>query len=129
MSRASERGAVAVEFAILAPLLVMLLMGIMEFSRAYNAQASLSAAAREGVRVMAITGNASTAKNVAKDTASSLSPALKDTDFAFGTPCPATIPPGTSPQTTFTVNYTLRTITGIAGPFKMSGTGAMLCGG
>lgn len=107
----------------------MLLLGIMEFSRAYNAQASLSAAAREGVRVMAITGNASTAKSVAKATASSLNPALKDTDFALGTPCPPTIPPGTSPQTTFTVNYTLSTITGIAGPFNMSGTGAMLCGG
>jgi Flp pilus assembly protein TadG len=129
MSRASERGAVAVEFAIVAPLLVMLLLGIMEFSLVYNVQASVSAAAREGVRVMAITGNASAAKNVAKDTASSLTPALKDTDFIFGTACPPTIPPGTSPQTTFTVNYTLSTITGIAGPFKMSGTGAMLCGG
>ncbi len=129
MSKASERGAVAVEFAIVAPLLVMLLLGIMEFSRVYNAQASLSAAAREGVRVMAITGNASTAKNAAKGTAWSLTPALKDTDFVFGTACPPTIPPGTSPQTTFTVNYTLSTITGIAGPFKMSGTGAMLCGG
>jgi len=50
MSRASERGAVAVEFAIVAPLLVMLLLGIMEFSRAYNAQASLSAAARQALR-------------------------------------------------------------------------------
>lgn len=129
MSRASERGAVAVEFALVAPILVMLLLGIMEFSRAYNAQASLSAAAREGVRVMAISGNTATAISVAKTSAPSLRPALKNTDFSFGTPCPSTIPPGTSPQTTLTVTYTFSTLTGIAGPFKMSGTGAMLCGG
>ena len=38
MSKTSERGAVAVEFALLAPVLVMLLLGITEFGRAYNAQ-------------------------------------------------------------------------------------------
>ena len=38
MSKTSERGAVAVEFALLAPVLIMLLLGIMEFGRAYNAQ-------------------------------------------------------------------------------------------
>jgi Flp pilus assembly protein TadG len=129
MSRASERGAVAVEFAIVAPLLVMLLLGIMEFSRVYNAQASLSAAAREGVRVMAITGKTADATNAAKSAAASLKPGLQGTDMHFGTPCPPTIPAGTSPQTTVTITYTMSTLTGIAGPFKMSGTGAMLCGG
>ena len=59
MSKTTERGAVAVEFALLAPVLVMLLLGIMEFGRAYNAQVTLSSAAREGVRVMAINNNAS----------------------------------------------------------------------
>ena len=74
MSRASERGAVAVEFAILAPVLVMLLLGIMEFSRAYNAQASLSAAAREGVRVMAITGHSRRRNSAVKRITSRVSP-------------------------------------------------------
>lgn len=129
MSRASERGAVAVEFAIIAPVLVMLLLGIMEFSRAYNAQALLSAAAREGVRVMAITGKPADATTAAKTAAASLSPGLQGTDMNFGTPCPTTIPSGTSPQTTLTITYSLTTLTGIAGPFKMTGTGAMLCGG
>ncbi len=128
MSRASERGAVAVEFAIVAPVLVMLVLGIVEFSRAYGVQASLSAAAREGVRVMAITGNSTTAKNVAKTTAS-LSPALQDTDITFGAACPATPAVGTSPQVTVTITYSLTTITGIAGPFAMTSKGAMLCGG
>jgi hypothetical protein len=39
------------------------------------------------------------------------------------------IPAGTSPQTSFTISYTLTTITGIAGPFAMTGKGVMLCGG
>ncbi|WP_164205935.1 TadE/TadG family type IV pilus assembly protein [[Micrococcus luteus] ATCC 49442] len=129
MSRASERGAVAVEFAIVAPVLVMLLLGIMEFSRAYNAQASLAAAAREGVRVMAITGKADVAKTAAKNAAVSLRPALQDTNIRFGTPCPVTAAAGSSPQITVTITYSLATMTGIAGPFTMTGKGAMLCGG
>lgn len=129
VSRTSERGAVAVEFAIIAPVLVMLLLGIVEFSRAYNAQASLSAAAREGVRVMAITGNAATARSTAKATAVSLKPALQDSNITFGTPCPSTVGAGSSPQITITITYSLSTLTGIAGPFTMTGKGAMLCGG
>ncbi|MBE4719250.1 TadE/TadG family type IV pilus assembly protein [Pseudarthrobacter sp. AB1] len=124
MSRASERGAVAVEFAIVAPLLVMLLLGIMEFSRAYNAQATLSAAAREGVRVMAISGQQTLAIAAAKNAAISLQPALTDANITFGS---ATCSPNA--QMTINITYTLSTMTGIAGPFAMTGKGAMLCGG
>lgn len=124
MSRASERGAVAVEFAIVAPILVMLLLGIMEFSRAYNAQASLSTAAREGVRVMAISKDVSAAKTAAKNAAVSLQPGLTDANITFGgTTCP------TGTQMTITITYNLSTMTGIAGPFAIKGKGAMLCGG
>jgi len=129
VSERSERGAVAVEFALIAPVLVMLLLGIMEFSRAYNAQASLSAAAREGVRVMAITGLEAPARSAAKNAAISLQPGLQDADIQFGAPCPSTVSTGTSPQATITITYSLSTMTGIAGPFTITGTGAMLCGG
>lgn len=124
MSRTSERGAVAVEFAILAPVLVMLLMGIMEFGRAYNAQASLSSAAREGVRVMAISNDKTAARTAAKNAAVSLSPALTDANISFGG---VDCTPGA--QITITITYNLSTMTGIAGPFAMTGKGAMLCGG
>lgn len=129
MERDSERGAAAVEFAILLPLLLMLVLGTIEFGRAYNAQITLTNAARDGVRVMAISGNQTAARSAAKNAAVSLSPELQDTNIQFGTACPATVPGGTSPQTTFTINYTLSTITGIAGPFPMTGKGVMLCGG
>ncbi|MCO4275103.1 pilus assembly protein [Pseudarthrobacter sp. HLT3-5] len=130
MSRASERGAVAVEFAIVAPLLVMLLLGIMEFSRAYNAQASLAAAAREGVRVMAISNNPAAARTAAKNTAVSLRPGLTDANITFkdiDTPTSTTCAPGH--RISVTISYNLSTMTGIAGPFSMTGKGAMLCGG
>ena len=78
MSRASERGAVAVEFAILAPLLIMLLLGIMEFGRAYNVQITLSNAAREGVRVMAI-NNSATAAAIATAKTATRTPPLHST--------------------------------------------------
>ena len=129
MSRASERGAVAVEFAILAPVLVMLLLGIMEFSRAYNAQASLSAAAREGVRIMAISNDAAAAKEMAKTTATSLHPALADTNITFKNLDTGTTSCAPGNRMTVTISYNLSTMTGIAGPFPMTGKGAMLCGG
>lgn len=130
MRRTSERGAVAVEFAILAPVLIMILLGIVEFGRAYNAQVSLSNAAREGVRVMAISKNVSSARTAAKAAAVSLNPPLADSNIAFSAaPASASSPCPTGSQMTVTISYTLSTITGIAGPFAMSGKGVMVCGG
>jgi Flp pilus assembly protein TadG len=45
-----ERGAVAVEMAIVLPLLLLLVGGIIDFGRAYLTNLSLSTVAREGVR-------------------------------------------------------------------------------
>ena len=42
----SERGAAAVEFAMIMPLLLVLVLGIAEFGRAFQVQGTLSAAAR-----------------------------------------------------------------------------------
>lgn len=53
-SGTKEKGAVAVEMAILLPLLLLILMGIIEFGRVFNVQISLTQAAREGARHAAI---------------------------------------------------------------------------
>lgn len=124
MSKTNERGAVAVEFALLAPVLVMMLLGIMEFGRAYNVQISLSSAAREGVRVMAINNSATDARAAVKNATSGLQPVLADSNITISpTPCTS------GAQVTVKVTYTLSTMTGIAGPFPMEGKGVMLCGG
>jgi Flp pilus assembly protein TadG len=70
-----EDGAALVEFAIVLSLLVMLLFGIIEFGRAYNAQITLTHATREGVRVLAITKDASAARDATINAATTLDPA------------------------------------------------------
>ena len=48
---AASAAPAAVEFAFIVPLLILLVLGIAEFGRAFQVQGTLSAAAREGVRV------------------------------------------------------------------------------
>jgi Flp pilus assembly protein TadG len=124
MREPSERGAAAVEFAILLPVLLMLVLGTIEFSRAYNAQITLTNAGREGVRVMAIANDPLAAKAAARSAAASVSTTISDTDIILSTNVCTT-----GNQVTLTINYNLATITGIAGPFPMTGKGVMLCGG
>ncbi len=49
-----ERGAAAVEMAIILPLLLFVLFGIIDFGRMLNAQLTLTEAAREGARAAAL---------------------------------------------------------------------------
>jgi Flp pilus assembly protein TadG len=56
-----DRGAAAVEMALVLPVLLFILMGLIDFGRAYNAQIQLSAAAREGVRLASLNTTANTA--------------------------------------------------------------------
>lgn len=49
-----DRGAAAVEFALLLPLLLFLIFGIIDFGRALNAQITLTQAAREGARLASL---------------------------------------------------------------------------
>lgn len=52
--RQGEQGAAVVEFALVLPILMMFLFGIVEFGRGYNARIELTAAVREGVRTAAL---------------------------------------------------------------------------
>lgn len=52
--RKDERGASAVEFALLAPILFMLVFGIIQLGMAYHRQQGLEAASREGARTASI---------------------------------------------------------------------------
>jgi Flp pilus assembly protein TadG len=49
-----DRGAAAVELAIVLPLLLVILFGIIDFGRMLNTQIALTQAAREGVRGLAL---------------------------------------------------------------------------
>ena len=58
-----ERGAVAVKIALIAPILLLIVVSIVEFSHFYNLQISVTQSAREAARTMAVTNNAGQAKN------------------------------------------------------------------
>ena len=49
-----DRGAAAVEFALLLPVLLLLVFGLIDFGRGLNAQVTLTQAAREGARADAL---------------------------------------------------------------------------
>lgn len=57
--RRDDRGAAAVEFALVLPILVVLVFGIVDFGRALFAYNYLTSAVREGGRFAAVQGSAS----------------------------------------------------------------------
>ena len=58
-----ESGAALVEFAFVLPVLLLLILGIIDFGRAYGAKQELIHATREGVRVYAVTQEYDTASD------------------------------------------------------------------
>ncbi|MFT4471609.1 TadE/TadG family type IV pilus assembly protein [Arthrobacter sulfonylureivorans] len=132
-SRNSERGAAAVEMAIVLPLLVLILMGIMEFGRVFYVQISLSHAAREGARYAAIHHD-DAGYDAAAFTldASPLLASLAGTEAATVVDDGASCAPGG--MATVTVTASLNSMTGFADftpffPLQLQGEGAMRCGG
>jgi len=120
-----ETGAAAVEFALILPVLVLLVMGLIEFSLLFNAQISVTNAAREGARVMAIHNDPSLAKNAAIAAAPSLSPGLVAGNI---TVTPAKCVAGAS--ATVKIRYSAALVTGFFGAtLPLEGKGVMLCGG
>jgi Flp pilus assembly protein TadG len=122
----SEDGAVAVEFALLLPILIALLLGIMEFSLALNAQLTLTNAAREGARTVAVENDQAAARAAVRAAATGLDPALTDADITF-TPT-GTCTAGITSVTTITYEHEF--LTGFFGAdVTLTGEAAMRCGG
>ncbi len=69
--RGDDQGAAIVEFALILPILILLVFGTIEFGRAYNAKVTLTHAAREGVRELAINRDPVAAEDAAVFAASS----------------------------------------------------------
>jgi Flp pilus assembly protein TadG len=121
-----ERGAVAVEFALVAPVLLALIIAIVEFANAYNIQVSVTQASREAARSMAITKDTSQATAAGKAGAPSINTGLLTFDYSAAA-CPATTP---TPNAVVTVTYAGTSLTGFFGSsLTLTGKGAMQCGG
>ncbi|MGY1641765.1 TadE/TadG family type IV pilus assembly protein [Geodermatophilus sp. SYSU D00703] len=124
-----ERGASVVEFALILPLLMILVLGIIEFGHAFHVQGTLSAAAREGARVMALQSNPAAARAAVRDAAPTLDPAITDAQIAVSpAACPAT---ATTPANVrVTISYPMPFLTGFFGAdVDLTGTGVMRCNG
>lgn len=85
-----EKGQGLVEFALVLPIFLFLLVGVAEFGRAWMTRNILTGAAREAVRIAAVQGNASAAAARAKSILSSAgisgaSVVLSDDGAAYGT--------------------------------------------
>lgn len=122
MRRDTERGAAIVEMALILPLLVVLVFGIVEFGRAYNTQVTLTHSAREAVRVLAITQDPAEAQAAAIASAASLDPA----QVSVAT---AACVPGQPTQVTvsYPFSYDIPLIN--SNTVTLSGEGVMRCGG
>ena len=121
-----DRGAAAVEFALVAPLLLTLAVGITEFGRAYTTQAALAQAAREGATTLAMGGTTAEARTAAQDAATNLGVATTD----------ITVPTGTCVGTAVGSSVTVKVrrpqvfLTGMFGTsVTLSGTAVMWCQG
>jgi Flp pilus assembly protein TadG len=100
----NERGAAAVELALILPFLLLLICGTIDFGRAYNAKVTLTHAAREGVRTWALTKDATATTERTKEAAVGLDPVgVTTTACDYGKP------------TTVTATYSFSYITPLAG--------------
>ena len=101
--RRSESGQAAVEFALIMPLLLLLLVGIIEFGRGWNDHQVITDAAREAARKCVIANSVVTldsVKNVAKSAMAAAGISSADSMFTVvgfarpnptGEPCTVTI--------------------------------------
>jgi Flp pilus assembly protein TadG len=124
-----QKGATAVEFAFIVPLLIVLVLGIAEFGHAFQVQGTLSAAAREGVRAMALQNDQAAARAAVRAAAASLDPAITDAQIVI-TPASCPTINGGSTNVQLSISYPKPYLTGFFGStLDLTGTGVMRCNG
>jgi Flp pilus assembly protein TadG len=109
-----------VEFALVVPLFVMLVVGLLEFGRAYNVQLSIQGAAREGARALALGQPSATVEQAVKAAAPAVS-----IDTVVQTACPTA---GGTATVTVTKKVTFSIPFVSLGTRNLSAQAAMRCG-
>lgn len=122
--REDQRGAALVEFALVLPILILFVFGIVEFGRAYSARIQLTSAVREGARAVALGADGVAAT---RDGAPGLDPALAASQITTNSCSGATPPPNAVVSATYPFNYTIPLFR--TGTWALSATGVMRCGG
>jgi Flp pilus assembly protein TadG len=131
--KTSDRGTAAVEFALMVPVLLLILFGIIDFGRALNAQITLTGAAREGVRLAALGySNAAIQARVA-----AAAPSLSGVTVTVASSCPAGAGPTQDAQVDVSYEFSFITpigavasffgVSGLGGPIALTAQGVMPC--
>lgn len=131
-----DDGAAAVEFALILPMLLVLLCGLVDFGLAFTSKSTLTHATREGVRVLALTRDPARVEPIVRSAAVG----LIDKDAALTVDPPASCERGK--EATVTAHYVYDYITPLSellellpgnsdlgGSVKLTATGVMRCGG
>ena len=116
-SDSRDRGSVAVEFALLLPVLLLLIFGIIDFGRAINDQITLTQAAREGARLASLGYSTSAVTTRAQSAAIGLLPVPTVTVTSA---CPTGA--GTGVDAVVKVSYTFSFVTPVGAFAAMFGT-------
>jgi Flp pilus assembly protein TadG len=103
-----ERGAAAVEFALLLPLLLLIIFGTIDFGRALNAQITLTQAAREGARLASIGDSYAAVQTGTQGAATGLSSVVVPPPPKF-TACTAGAGPGVNAVVNVTYSFSFIT--------------------
>lgn len=129
--RWGDQGAAAVELALVLPVLLLLVLGVIDFGRALQQQMLLTEAVREGARVGALNGTATDMQNQVK---SLMGPGITPT-FTTTTPCTSGSMLGSDSK--LTVKFTFSSVTpvfaliqyfgGSSTGITISATGMMSC--
>lgn len=123
-----QLGAAAVEFALVLPLLLTLVLAVIEFGYMFFSEASVAGAAREGARNYAIHWKDAGAVATAQGVATAATPIPGNVVSVAITACSA------GAQTDVVVTYRYRSLTGwldgiIGASPTLTGRGTMRCGG
>lgn len=79
-----DSGQSLVEWALIIPLIMLVIFGIIEFGRLYNAHLIVTSSAREGARKAAVSSSEDAVRTAVENAAASLNPAtVEKTDAAF----------------------------------------------
>lgn len=126
--RVPDRGAAAVEAALVLPLLLLLVFGIIDFGRMLNAQIKVTEAAREGARASSLAASSAAVQQRVYDVMGG------PTDVAVGPGPRCGAGSGSTVDARVTVTYTFEFVTPVAalaglvgGPKQLTATGVMPC--
>jgi Flp pilus assembly protein TadG len=119
-----DRGAAAVEFALVLPVLLLIIFAIVDFGRMLNAKITINEAAREGARAAALVGTAEANARITMVTAGmgGVSSSVSG--------CPSEPDPNANATVTVTYSFEFVTPLGILaglGDPTLEATGVMPC--